>query len=198
MLLLPLLLATACLPGRVRRDYVVSSVASEYSPVVSLAVRVRVTDSVRVAVDSGQLLAPGYSPTRGTSIMQDLVLEALLAEPSPDGMREPGVPGAWRVVAASAPQRIADSVWVGVPVPLRAMQFTLPLAPGVAARRAWLVFRIRGNAMSTELTMADGTRVPAALMTDAVRVHACTARTLTGHLDRRRARSLATDYLGTC
>ena len=195
---LALLLATACLPARVRRDYVVSSVASEYSPVVSLAVKVRISDSVRVTVDSGQLLAPGYSPRRGKSIMQGLVLEALLAEKSPDGMREPGVPGAWRVVAASAPQPIADSVWVGVPVPLGPMRFTLPLSPEVSARRAWLVFRIRGSAMSTEVTMADGTRIPAAVMTDAVRVHACTARTLTGHLDRRRARALARDYLGTC
>lgn len=193
-----LLLATACLPARVRRDYVVSSVASEYSPVVSLAVRVRVTDSVRVTVDSGRLLAPGYAPARGKSIMHDLVLEALLAEQSPDGMREPGVPGAWRVVAASAPRAIADSVWVGEPVRVGPMSFALPLAPEVSARRAWLVFRIRGNAMSTEMTMADGTRIPATVMTDAVRVHACTARTLSGHLDRRRARSLAKDYLGTC
>jgi hypothetical protein len=191
-------LVTACLPARVRRDYVVSSVASEYSPVVSLAVTVRVTDSVRVTVDSGSLLAPGFASARDKPVMHDLVLEALVAEKSPDGMREPGVPGAWRVVAASAPQPVADSVWVGTSVPVRAMRFTLPLSPAVSARRAWLVFRIRGNAMSTEVTMADGTRIPAAVMTDAVRVHACTARTLTGHLDRRRARSLARDYLGTC
>jgi hypothetical protein len=192
-----LLVATACLPARVRRDYVVSSLASEYSPVVSLAVKVRVADSVRVTVDSGSLLAPGDSPGR-TPIMHDLVLEALVAEKSPDGMREPGVPGAWRVVSTSEPRPIADSVWVGRPVRVGPMSFTLPLSPAVSARRAWLVFRIRGNATSTEVTMVDGSRVPAVVMTDAVRVHACTARTLTGHLDRRRARNLAKDYLGTC
>jgi hypothetical protein len=189
---------SACLPARVRRDYVVSSVTSEYSPVVNLAVRVRVDDSIRVTVDSGRLLAPGYASRRRSPLMRDIVLEALVAERSPDGMREPGVPGTWRTVATSEPQSIADSVFVGEPVPVRPLRFVLPLSPAVSARRAWLVFRVRGNAIGTPVTMADGTQVPAQLMADGVRVHACAVRTLTGHLDRRRARRLAKDYLATC
>ena len=197
--LLPLaLLATACLPARPRRDFVVSSMRSEYSPVVRLAVRVRVDDSVRVRVDSGQLVAPGTPSPRSRALMRGLVLEALVAERSPDGMREPGVPGAWRVVMASAPQPLADSVFVGQPVPVPAMHFTMPLSPALSARHAWVVFRIRGNAIGTPVTMADGTVIPAATMTDGVRVHACAERTLTGHLDRRRAKRLARDYLATC
>ena len=188
----------ACIPSRVRREYVVSSETSEYSPVVHLAVRVRVDDSVRVTVDSGRLVAPGTSSGPGRALMRDLVLEALVAERSPDGMREPGVPGAWRVVATAAAQPVADSVVVGVPVDVPRMQFVMPVTPALVARRAWIVFRVRGGAMSTPAVLADGTQLPSVLMEGGVRVHACAVRTLTGHLDRRRARRLAKDYLATC
>ena len=197
-LVLVVVALSACMPARVRRDYVVSSVTSEYSPVINLAVRVRVDDSIRVTVDSGRLLAPGYASRRRSPLMRDLVLEALVAERSPDGMREPGVPGTWRTAATSEPQSIADSVFVGEPVPVRPLRFVFPLTSTFSARRAWLVFRVRGNAIGTPVTMADGTQVPSQLMADGVRVHACAVRTLTGHLDRRRARRLAKDYLATC
>lgn len=198
-LALLLLLATACLTGRPRRDFVVSSERSEYSPVVQLAVRMRLADSLRVMVDSGRILAPGTPSVRAPrAIMHGLVLEAIVAEPSPDGMREPGVPGAWRAVAASAPVPIADSLVLGVPLRLPALVFTMrPLGPRTA-RRSWLIFRIRGDAMSTPVQLADGTTLPSAVMTDAIRVHACAERSVSGHLDRRRARRLRDDYLGTC
>jgi hypothetical protein len=177
----------------------VSSEVSEYSPVVRLAVRLRLDDSLRVLVDSGTLLAPGVVPPgRGRALMRDLVLEAVVAEVAPDGLREEGVPGTWRARATSAPHPIADSLVVGTPVRVPALAFVLPAPEPAVARRAWVVFRIRGNAVGTPMTMADGTVIPATLMTDGVRVHACAERTLTGHLDKRRARRQRADYLATC
>lgn len=194
-----LLLLSACLPARPRRDYAVSSEVSEYSPVVRLAVRVRLTDSLRVMVDSGTLLAPGIVPPGGgRALMRDLVLEAVVAEVAPDGMREASVPGTWRARATSLPVTIADSLIVGTPVRVPALTFVLPAPDVRAARRAWIVFRIRGSAVGTPMTLADGTVIPATLMTDGVRVHACAERTLTGHVDRGRARRQRADYLATC
>ena len=196
---LTLLLATAaCLPPRARRDFVVTSERSEYSPVVHLAVRVRLDDSLRVHVDSGRILAPGIPSGRRTALMRDLVLEAVVAEPSPDGMREAGVPGSWRARLTSAPRPLADSLVLGEPVAVPAMSFTLPPLGPRTSRRTWVMFRIRGNAVGTPVQLADGTTMPAQLMTDGVRVHACAERTVSGHVDRGRARRLHDDYLATC
>lgn len=201
-LLLVALAVTAC--ARPRARYVVTSEPSDYTPAVRLAVHVVATDSVRVRVDSGFVVAAGLAeqgPQR--AIMRALTIEALVAEHAPAGATVLDAEGRtisayWRPLVASAPQPLVDSLVMGVPRRVGPLAFTLPLPDSAARRRHWVVFRIRGTARATGVQLADGTPLLEGDMVDAIRVYACADRTLSGHVDTRRARRQRESYLAAC
>jgi hypothetical protein len=194
-LVLPL---AACLRGRARTDYAVSSERSDYSPVVRLDVRVALDDSVRVTVGGGSVLAPGEPGARAAAIMRDLVVSALVVRATAEGDDTGGPPRPWTSVAESAPHPLVDSLALGVARPVPPMRFVLERPPDLDPRRSWLVFRIRGATLTTPLTLADGTPVPVQTIRDGVRVYACAERSLAGRVDRGRARQLRAAYASAC
>jgi protein-S-isoprenylcysteine O-methyltransferase Ste14 len=193
--------STGCASGA-RRSYVVSSERSDYSPVVRLAIAVDTTaDSIGIRIDGGTVLAPGDPSTRDVPIMRGLSIEGLLVT-APTGATADttGAPPPWTELAASAPALLADSLLLGVPREVGAMRLAVARPRALDPRRSWIVFRIRGAAVTTPVHMADGTVVPSRVIEDGVRVYACAERSLAGTLDRERARRLseATTYGGAC
>jgi hypothetical protein len=187
-----------CSTARPVRTYVVSSEASSYSPIVHLAITVDTTaDSIFVAIDSGSILAHGIARSAG-AVMRDLTLEAIVArkpeqEASSSKLIEP-----WTALATSRPLRLVDSLVFEVTVPLPPFRLSVSRQAGLNLHESWLVFRIRGIAVTNQIRLADGRVIPAQVRPGGVRVYACSERNLAGTLDKDRTRQLAKEYASVC
>lgn len=187
----------------------VSSLKSDYSPVVAFVAKVRVSDSVRVQVERVRVLSPGevfpgMGPVTGRIEMQALVVSAnpasdmnqpsANAESSRDrnGSRKP-----WREHAGSSQVRLADSLMMGVEQITGPLQFTVPLPVDTDLSASWLVFRITGSSVAMPARMADGTMAPIMAMPP-IRVFACSLRNLDGKMDALRKRQMEEAYSSGC
>lgn len=177
--------------------YLVSSTASDYSPVLRAQVAVEIAgDTVMVRVDSGSLVAPGEAGSRREAVMRAITMEALLVgEPAKN---HGPLPTPWTPIAISAAQVVADSLALGVSQPLHPIRFLIARPTSLDRRRAWLVFRIRADGETTPVHLADGTLLPGRRIVGGVRVFACADRNLIGRVNKRRAARLKRDYLAAC
>lgn len=205
------LVALASLTGACARGtppghpFPVSSVRSDYSPVVRLPVRIETrADSIIVSTDSGEVVAPGEVPPNPKALMRALHIEALVVRTGAAALtrRAEGgpidLPTPWFPMAESDPLPLADSLVLGIPQPVPPMRFALRRLPSINPELDWLVFRIRANSETTPVQMADGTVMPARTIEDGVRVFACADRSLLGRVDRKRAKRLKKEYLAAC
>lgn len=177
--------------------YLVSSAASDYSPVLRAQVAVEmVGDTVVVRVDSGSLVAPGQAASGRRAVMRAITMEALLVG-APAKHHGP-LPTPWTPIAISAAQLAADSLALGVSHPLPPIRFAIARPTSLDRRRAWLVFRIRADGETTPVHLADGTLLAGRRIIGGVRVFACADRDLSGRVDKRRAARLKKDYLAAC
>jgi len=187
-----------CASAPPAHTYVVSSEASSYSPVVHLVITVDATpDSILVAIDSGSILAHGIARSAG-AVMRDLTLEAIVAHkpqehPSSSKLVEP-----WAVLATSPPYRLVDSLQFEQTVRLALLRISVVRPTGIDPHNTWLVFRIRGTAVTSQIQLADGRVIPSEVRVGGVRVFACSERNLAGTLDKDRARRLAKAYASVC
>lgn len=198
IMLAPPATLTACAPRTGKPSgYLVSSVASDYSPVLRAQVAVEMAgDTVVVRVDSGSLVAPGQGLSRRGAVMRAVTMEALLVR-APDKSHGP-LPTPWTPLATSAAQLAADSLALGVAQPLHPLRFAIARPSTLDTRRAWLVFRIRADGEATPVHLADGTLLAGRRVAGGVRVFACADRNLGGRVDKRRAARLKRDYLAAC
>lgn len=190
--------ATACAHRTGKPSgYLVSSIASDYSPVLRARVAVEIAgDSVVVRVDSGSLVAPGEAGSRRRAVMRAITMESLLVgEPAKN---HGPLPTPWTPIAISAAQLVADSLALGVSQPLHPLRFAIARPASLDRRRAWLVFRIRADGETTPVHLADGTLLAGRRIVGGVRVFACADRNLSGRVDKRRAAGLKKDYLAAC
>ena len=191
------------------RGVQVSSLKSDYSPVVAFVAKVRLTDSVHVQVDRVRVLSPGevfpgMGPVTGPIEMQALVVTANPAgdmnKPSAnsDGSRDRnGSRKPWREHAGSSQVRLADSLMMGVAHTTGPMHFTMPLPPATDLPASWLVFRITGSSVAMPARMADGSMAPIMAMPP-IRVFACSIRNLDGKIDAARKRQMDEAYSAGC
>jgi hypothetical protein len=180
------------------RTYVVSSEASSYSPVVHLAITVDTTaDSILVAIDSGSILAHGIARSAG-AVMRDLTLEAIVARKPDKQTTSSKLIEPWAALATSPPRPLVDSLVFEVPVALSGPRLSVLRPAGLDLHDAWLVFRIRGTALTNQIQLSDGRVIPAEVRPGGVRVYACSERSLAGTLDKDRARRLAKEYASVC
>ena len=187
-----------CASAPPARTYVVSSEASSYSPVVRLAITVDTTaDSILIAIDSGSMLAHGIARSAG-AIMRDLTLEAIVAQKPPEHASSAKLIEPWAVLATSSPYRLVDSLVFEQTVPLAPRRLSVRRPGGIDLHTMWLVFRIRGTALTNQIQLADGRVIPAEVRPGGVRVFACSERNLAGTLDKDRARRLARAYARSC
>jgi len=185
----------------------ISSIGSSYSPVVSFAAKVSVTDSVRVQVDRARVLAPGEVFPGMRAVAGAIEMQALLVFANPDadlskpttapsidrnGTRKP-----WLERAGSNTLRLADSLLMGVEQTTGPLRFTLPLPAGADRSASWLVFRVTGPSVAMPARMADGTVAPMFAM-PAIRVFACSATNLDGKIDAARQRQMTEAYSAVC
>lgn len=182
-----------------------SSESSEYAPVLRVAARVRVAaDSVVVALDSGFVLSPGQRAPGLPAVMRALRFTAILAAPRPPGASQAGAPGtaagrnAWVVLAEGAPRPLADSLYVGVPHPLAPGRVAVARPPGLDPRRAFLMFRIEGDAVEIGRAGPAGGVRAGRVLRGGVRVYACAAANLDGGPDAGRTAALAAAYTAAC
>src|SRR5690348_2512863 len=184
--LLSTLALIGCATARPVRTYVVSSEASSYSPVVRLAIAVDTTaDSIFVAIDSGFILAHGITRSGGAA-MRDLTLEAVVARKPQDHASSSKLIEPWVVLAASQPLRLADSLLFEATERLTPLRLSLSRPAGLDLHESWLVFRIRGTAVTNRIQLDDGRVIPAEVRPGGVRVYACSQRNLAGTLDKDR------------
>ena len=186
-----------CATGKPLRTYVVSSEASSYSPVVHLVITVDTTaDSILVEIDSGSILAHGIARSAG-AVMRDLTIEAIVGR-KPQSKDSPSkLVAPWEALATSRQYPLVDSLAFEVPVSLSPLRLSLS-RPGVDLHYSWLLFQIRGTALTNQIQLADGRVIPAAVHPGGVRVYACSERNLAGTLDKARAKRLASEYASVC
>ena len=152
---------TGCFLKSGASEILVSSERSDYSPVVTLRASVRVTDSVHVHVKRARVLAPGEVFEGMGAIAGKLVMQALLASTSTDGVAtnrgategtSNGVSGSggmvanrgsangatrlWTERAASVPVALVDSLVMGRPREVADLDFVMPLPAGVDAKNS--------------------------------------------------------------
>ena len=187
-----------CATAQPVRRYVVSSEASSYSPVVRLAITVDTTaDSISAAIDSGSILARGIARSAG-AVMRDLTLEAIVAQKPQENVASSKVIEPWAALATSPPHRLVDSLIFEETVPLSPLRLSVSRPTGVDLHDIWLVFRIRGTALTNQIQLADGRVIPAEVRPGGIRVYACSERNVAGTLDKDRSRRLAKAYASVC
>lgn len=183
----------------------ISSVSSSYSPVVSFATTVQISDSVRVAVNRLRVLSPGAVFPGMGAVAGRIEMQALLVHANPaadlskaansidrNGTRKP-----WIEQASSNNVRLADSLLMGVQQTTGPLHFAIPLPVGVDLSSSWLVFRITGAAIAKPARMADGSMAEIFDMPP-IRVFACSPRNLDGKKDAVRQRLLKEAYSSGC
>jgi hypothetical protein len=196
--LLSTLALIGCATARPVRTYVVSSEASSYSPVVHLAIAVDTTaDSILVAIDSGSILAHGIARADG-AVMRDLTLEAIVARKPETKESSSQLIEPWAALATSRPLRLVDSLVFEVTVPLSPLRLAVSRPTGLDLHESWLVFRIRGTAVTNQIRLADGRVIPGEVRPGGVRVYACSNRNLAGTFNKDRARRLTKEYASVC
>lgn len=184
--------------GPAERTYIVSSEPSYYSPVVRLAIAVDTTaDSVLVRIDSGTIRAQGMS-AKANVAMRKLTLEGIIARRPDRTSSAATIVEPWSPLTVSKPTELVDSLLFSTSMALRPMTLSIARPRDTNLRQVWLVFRIRGDAMTDEVHMADGRIVPASVRQGGIRVFACSERNLAGTLDKARAKRLATEYASVC
>lgn len=187
----------------------VSSLTSDYSPVVAFTAKVDVTDSVRVRIDRARVVAPGEDIPEMGAITGAIEMQALLVTENPladmnrpmsadeaasdrNGSRKP-----WREQSVSNRVKIADSLRMGVAQTTAPLQFTLPLPPTANTAKSWLVFRISGESVALPARMADGSIAPMLSMPP-IRVFACSTKNLDGRTNKERKRQMEEAYSAGC
>ena len=193
-----LLFVVGCAHARAERAYIVSSEPSYYSPVARLAITVDTTaDSVLVTIDSGTIRAQGIAQSPSVA-MRNLTLEGIVARKPVKSASSATLVEPWSALAVSEPTKLVDSLMFNATAAVRPMRLSIARPSGAALRQEWLVFRIRGDAMTDAVRLADGTVVPASMRHGGIRVFACSERNLAGTLDKARAERLATEYASVC
>ena len=201
------LLLTGCAPlqpiGPVAPGYNLSSASSDYSPSARFAIRLPVlaadadADRITVVVDSAIVVAPGVATAGSLPIMRQLYGTLLLAAASRDQPSDSAP--SWRAIVESDSVLLADSLRLGEPHAVGQFRLTLPRPLALDATRTWLVFRISGSSMTTEVRSVDGRIVrPRKAVAGGVRVYACADWSLSGDRDPDRARAMAQAYTTAC
>ncbi|MEO7999148.1 MAG: hypothetical protein ABI852_16965 [Gemmatimonadaceae bacterium] len=209
----PFIAALACvvlLPGCFVRGggkaLMISSVASDYSPVVTFAANVRIADSVRVDIARLQLLypgevVPGVGPVTGPIEMQALIVVANPAADLSKGVAtvdRNGVRKPWVERSISNTVRLSDGLTMGAVQTAGPIAFTLPLSDGIDLSTSWLVFRLAGPAVMMTVRMADGSQMASPDRMPPIRVFACAVKNLNGKTDAPRQIVLKEAYSAGC
>jgi hypothetical protein len=193
-----LLLVVGCAHARAERAYIVSSEPSYYSPVLRLAIAVDTTaDSILVRIDSGTIRVQGLAPSPHVA-MRNLTLEGIIARKPAPGASGGELVSPWSALTVSQPTKLVDSLLFGIPLPVRPMRLSILRPQDTDLRHEWLVFRIRGDALTDSVRLPDGRVVAASFRQGGIRVFACSDRNLAGTLDESRAERLATEYASVC
>lgn len=198
-------LFTGCL-ARGGRPLLISSVESDYSPVVTFNAKVTVSDSVRVSVDRVRILypgevIPGVGPVTGPIEMQALVVAANpAADPSKgeatvdrNGTRKP-----WIERATGQSVRLSEGLVMGEAQNAGPFEFTIPVSTAVDLPKNWLVFRITGPAVAMSVRMADGSVMESSDKMPSIRVFACATQNLDGRKDKARSAVFRKYYSEGC
>ncbi|MEO7362090.1 MAG: hypothetical protein ABI120_17295 [Gemmatimonadaceae bacterium] len=189
-----LLLLSGCFV-RGTRPLLISSADSDYSPVVTFAAHVRVTDSVQVSISRLRLLYPGEVIPGVGAVTGPIEMQALIVAANPaadltsgaaasfdrNGTRKP-----WIERAVGQSIRLSDGLLMGAPQSAGPIEYALPLADGIDLSKSWLVFRISGPAVEMKARMADGTEMPSMGRMPDIRVFACATKNLNGKQDKAR------------
>lgn len=208
----PLLTALGCVAllsgclARGGKKLLVSSVDSDYSPVVTFAANVRVNDSVHVQIDRLRLfypgeVIPGVGPVTGPIEMQAVIA---VANPAADLTRNSGtvdrngVRKPWIERSASQSVRLSEGLLMGAAQTAGPLQFTMPVPAGVNLSESWLVFRITGPAVAMSVKMADGSEMASPGRMPAIRVFACAVTNLDGKRDVARQTLMKGSYSSGC
>jgi hypothetical protein len=154
-------------------------------------------DSILIAIDSGSIRASGIARSTG-AVMRDLTLEAIVARKPEKTTSSSKLVEPWTALATSQALRLVDSMVFEVAVPVSPLRLAVSRPSGITLNESWLVFRIRGTAVTSEIRLADGRLIPAEVRPGAVRVYACSDRNLAGALDKARAQQLVRDYTSVC
>jgi hypothetical protein len=195
-------LTSGCFLQRGRNVALISSTASDYSPVVTFNAKVRLNDSLRVSVDRLRILAPGevfpgMGASTGAMSMQALLVTANPNANSAGSVDRNGASKPWIERSASAKVRVSDSLVSGVSQSIGPIQFALALPAETDLSISWLVFRITGPAKAMPARMADGTAMPDFQLPD-IRVFACAVKNLDGRTDKTRAAVMKEAYSAGC
>ena len=130
--------------------------------------------------------------------MRDLTLEAIVAQKPQEHGASSKLIEPWAALATSPPHRLVDSLVFEQTVALSPLRLSVSRPAGVDVHDIWLVFRIRGTALTNQIQLADGRVIPAEVRPGGIRVYACGERNLAGTLDKDRSRRLAKAYASVC
>ena len=130
--------------------------------------------------------------------MRDLTLEAIVAQKPQEHGASSKLIEPWAALATSPPHRLVDSLIFEQTVALSPLRLSVSRPAGVDVHDIWLVFRIRGTALTNQIQLADGRVIAAEVRPGGIRVYACSERNLAGTLDKDRSRRLAKAYASVC
>lgn|GEM_PF-1535763 len=195
-------LTSGCFLPRGGSSTPISSATSDYSPVVTFAAKVSVTDSVRIAVDRVRIVAPGevFEGTRASTGTIEMQAMLVTANPNANGSvtsDRNGTSKPWRERSASNSVAVADSLFMGLPQTTGPMRFALSIPSDFDRANSWLVFRLSGPAKAMAARLADGS-APPEIKRPAIRVFACAVQNLDGKTDKARAKVMAEAYSSGC
>ncbi len=193
-------LAACAKPSLAPSGINIASDRSDYSPTAQLAVALgplnAFGDTVEIVVDSGSLSVPGES-AGGVGGMFNVHLSALVVTraTAPKGAV---LPSPWLALAESDSQLVLSSIARGERRALAPLRFRLLRPTNVTPRDAWIVFRITGIVIP-RTARTEGVRLgPTMPGAHRFRVYACADWSLSGRVDRKRARVMRTSYLTAC
>lgn len=183
-----------------------SSVDSDYSPVVTFAADVQVNDSVRVQIDRLRLLYPGEEIPGVGPVTGPIEMQAVVAVANPDAdltrgsatVDRNGVRKPWIERAASPNVRLSEGLLMGAAQSAGALRFTMPVPAGLNLSESWLVFRITGPAVAMSVRMADGSEMASPGPMPAIRVFACAVTNLDGRRNKARETLMKESYSAGC
>lgn len=184
----------------------VSSVQSDYAPVVSFNARVAVDDSVRVDINLLRLLYPGEVFPGMGAVTGAIEMQALLVVTNPAGNMEAAVASVdrngtrkpWIERAASGSVALSRGLVMGVEQRVGPVRFVMPWPDGTDRDSSWLVFRITGPSVFMPARLADGSEMPAPVGMPPIRVFACALKNLNGKVDKPRRTLQAEFYSDAC
>jgi hypothetical protein len=181
---------------------IISSEGSAYSPVARARVSWRVVnDTVRVAVDHGQLIAPGPGVRPGPVIARNVYAYAFIGSsnvPRQGGPPEQSAVRRWAMLARSDSLPIAPYLELSAPIALEQLRFAIPATrpPGDSM---WVGLSFVGEAAAGILPLEAAIARPGDIWRGIrMQVFVCSTHYLSGSADSSRADRMRSVYIQEC